>query len=47
MDIAKEVKEEESLACAYCQSKFKSKAELSPCAFVSNSPVGPRIVARN
>jgi uncharacterized C2H2 Zn-finger protein len=29
MDTANEVKQEESLACAYCQSKFKSKAELS------------------
>ena len=29
MDIAIEVKEEESLACTYCQSKFKNKTELS------------------
>ena len=30
MDTANEVKkQEESVACAYCQSKFKSKAELS------------------
>lgn len=29
MNITKEVKEEEILTCAYCQSKFKNKAELS------------------
>jgi uncharacterized C2H2 Zn-finger protein len=29
MDTAKEVKEEESLTCAYCQSKFKNKGDLS------------------
>jgi len=30
MDITKEAKEKEKiLTCAYCQSKFKNKAELS------------------
>jgi hypothetical protein len=29
MDITKELNEEEILTCAYCQSKFKNKAELS------------------
>jgi uncharacterized C2H2 Zn-finger protein len=28
MDLTKEIKEE-ILTCAYCQSKFKNKAELS------------------
>jgi pyruvate formate-lyase activating enzyme-like uncharacterized protein len=29
MDIAKELKEEKSLTCPYCQSKFKNNTELS------------------